>query len=240
MESFSFLISSLSARRKSERAQRAPAARAFTIIEMIVVIAIIGIIMSVVIAGQSTFSRTLLLTDTAYTVALSFREAQTYGISSHVFATTNTQNTAYGLYFTPNSTNYTEFADIYPAAPAQPQTSYCPGHAETDGTKPDARPGNCLYDSGNGELVRLFTFGQGYSIGSITGLLPSGTTAGTITALDVTFQRPNTTAVLVGIIGGVATSLGEVHIRIQAPQNNTQCVVVTQLGEISVQETCTP
>jgi prepilin-type N-terminal cleavage/methylation domain-containing protein len=230
MESISFLT-----RRLSKRGHySADSADGFTLVEMLVVLAIIGIILVVVVTGQSTFSRTLLLTDTAYTVALSIREAQTYGLSSHLFS--GDQNAAYGVHFTPNSTNYTEFGDIYPAAPGTNST-YCPGHTDTDPTKPDARPGNCLYDSAQGELIQLYTFGQGYTIGSIKGILSAGG-AVSPSSVDITFQRPNILTVIVANVSGVYEALSQVEISVKSPQNNSKCLVVNNLGEISVQQSC--
>ena len=218
-------------------------APAFTLVEMLVVLAIIAIITVIVLTGQSAFSRTLLLTDTAYTVALSLREAQTYGISSHVFVNGQSynSNTGYGIDVTPNAQSYTEFADTYPGGIGIQGSAYCPGHSETNVNMPDARPGDCVYESGYDGVARVYTFGQGYSIGAINGVTSSGATVSPApTAVDITFQRPNTTSVIVATVNGVPTTLQRVDIQVDSPQGGSQCVVVNQIGVIAVQETCSP
>ncbi len=56
--------------------------KGFTLIEMLVVVAIVVIITAVVLIKQSKFSSDILVTDAAYEVALSIREAQVYGTAS--------------------------------------------------------------------------------------------------------------------------------------------------------------
>lgn len=54
----------------------------FTLIEMILVIAIFGIMTAIVVFNYSDFSNQVVLTNMAYEVALTAREAQVYGIAS--------------------------------------------------------------------------------------------------------------------------------------------------------------
>ena len=52
-----------------------PLTRGFSLIEMMVVLVIIALITTIALFGQQDFNRSLLLTDTAYTIALTAREA---------------------------------------------------------------------------------------------------------------------------------------------------------------------
>lgn len=219
-----------------------PAPRAFTIVELIVVLAIISILSVVVIIGQGSFDKTLTITDTAYTVALSVREAQTFGLSSR--ARSGITNTAYGVHFaaaTPKS--YLMFADVYPVAPGLTGSLICPGHPAA--SSPDAKPGNCTYDAAQNELVQSFTFNRGYTITNVCGHETSDGTArctstGYLTGLDVVFLRPNTDSVVTGITSGGTVGLSDAQITLQAPQGGSRLICVTAVGEVSVASSTCP
>lgn len=206
---------------------------------MMVVLAIILILTTVMLLGQSNFNQSLLLTDTAYTVAFSGRQAQSFGLSSRRFG--SAQNTGYGLNFnraTPQS--YTLFADTSNslAAPVA-----CPlGEVGT----PERKPGNCRYDTvGTADgVVQTFTFTRGFGVASFcakSGSTRHCSTDGTpLTALDVVFTRPNTASTITGLRsnGSVATySCAEVTIS-NSQGSATRTVRVSQLGEIAVGQTC--
>jgi prepilin-type N-terminal cleavage/methylation domain-containing protein len=66
----------------------------FTLVELLVTISIFAILTGIVLFNQSKFNSTILLTNWAYNVALTIRQAQTYGINIKEFddnsrATTN-------------------------------------------------------------------------------------------------------------------------------------------------------
>jgi prepilin-type N-terminal cleavage/methylation domain-containing protein len=236
MERFSFIISKLNARIRSRRVIRAP--KGFTLIEMLIVLAIFVIITSVILVSQTSFTRSLLLTDSTYTVALSLRETQSLGLSSKAFSTI--LNAGYGIHFdTSSNKSYVQFADIS-NSPTSPPT-WCPtgtaGH-------PDAKPGNCLYDGpSSGELAQTYQFGQGYTIGKFCGYkntIPLGCSPSGITSLDIVFQRPNTVTIMtVKNTSGSYLQADTACIQITAPTNDaSQYVKVTQLGEISVVSSC--
>jgi prepilin-type N-terminal cleavage/methylation domain-containing protein len=87
------------------------AKRGFSLIELLVVIGIFIIITSVILARQNKFSSDILLTDLAYQVAISIRQAQVYGLG--VQAQSSNFDIGYGVHFdnvTPNTT-YKLFAD---------------------------------------------------------------------------------------------------------------------------------
>ncbi len=210
--------------------------RGFTLVEMVVVLGIIAIITVIAVTGQSTFNRTLLLTDTVYGVAFSAREAQSFGISSRKFG--NVQNPGYGIHFsnaTPSS--YTVFADKANtlAAPAG-----CPlGAAGT----PEQKPGNCRYDVTDG-TVNAYTFGRGFKVqrfcGKIGSTLYCSTDPSPLTTLDAVFTRPNTSTVMSGLLNGstlLTFSCAEVTIADGTNQAN-KTVRISSLGEISIGQIC--
>lgn len=209
--------------------------RGFTLVEMLVVLGIIALITTIVVTGQSTYNKTLLLTDTTYGVALSAREAQSFGIGSRKFG--NVQNPGYGLHFssaTPSS--YILFADTDNTLPA---TSNCP--LGTPGT-PEAKPGNCRYDSADG-IVSSYTFDRGFTISKFcgkTGLTRyCSTDSAPLTSLDLVFTRPNTTTTISGMIGSSLTSFSCAEITISDPtQQVTRMIRISSIGEISTNQSC--
>src|SRR5690606_12620583 len=91
--------------------------------------------------------------------------------SSRVFNTV--QDAGYGIRFsaaTPRS--YILFSDLKPASPGSTQSGLCPGHEAASG--PDARPGNCIYNDAS-ELVRTYTFNQGFRVSGFCGTALNGT-----------------------------------------------------------------
>jgi prepilin-type N-terminal cleavage/methylation domain-containing protein len=215
-------------------------ARGFTLAEMLICIAIIGIITAVAVTGQSTFNQSLLLNDTSYTVALSAREAQSLGLSSRKFA--GVQNGGYGLDFTKGSptTYYTVFADVIGSLQGgASEPSWCPIIATTT---PEAKAGNCLYDGVN-ETFQRYDLTGGYTIGDFCGKNGSGLQCagtGAIQSLDVLYLRPNTSAIIKGITpGGGQVQYSCAQVSIQSPSGgNVQTIMMTQLGEVAVGQTC--
>ncbi len=217
--------------------------RGFTLVEMMVVIAIIGFVTVVAITGQNDFNKSLTLTDTAYTVALSVRQAQTYGLSSRVFS--GATNAGYGTRFdaaTPNT--YLLFSDIskvnYPAVP-----TYCP--MGTAG-QPDAKPGNCRYDASGSEMVQNYTFSRGFTITQLCGRDTGGgrrcsddTQTAPLTSIDILFVRPNTTSVVTGTTAGGSLQLRDAMLKLSAPNNAAaRYICVSQAGQVSVATTICP
>jgi type II secretory pathway pseudopilin PulG len=223
---------------------------AFTLVEMIVVLAIITIITGVVLNGQQNFNKSLIITDTAYTIALSIRQAQTYGLSSRTFGSQTAAKYAYGVHLdASNATtkkSYTVFADISGTAPP----SFC--QLGTAG-QPDAKLGNCLFDvsASPSEVLQQYTFGRGFSISEICGRdagNPSTIHCSTdlspvtpVTVIDIVFQRPNTNSVITGFIGGVKTQLSDVRIKLtDSTGTASRKICVSLAGQISVATSTCP
>ncbi len=212
--------------------------RGFTLVEMLVVLAIISILTSLALLGQSTFNKSLLLTDTAYGIAFSGREAQTFGVSSRKFG--SVQDAGYGLHFdrsTPGS--YVVFADISNPSPIP---SNCP--VGVSGT-PEQKPGNCRFDSGSPAdgIVNTYTFDRGFFVQSFCGKSGATRYCSTdtipLTTLDTVFTRPNTSATITGLRSGSVSQFSCAEITLADGTGAAkQTIRISGLGEISVGQTC--
>lgn len=218
---------------------------------MLVVLAIIGILSIVIINGQSDFNRSLTITDSAYTVALSVRQAQTFGLSSRTFGTT--PKAGYGAYFDMASPKgYLLFADINPLTYVTTLDSIedklCPGHTYA-ANSPDAKNGNCLYDSPT-EIVQNFTFNRGFAITKLCGhdFYSPGTfrcstdATNPIGSIDMVFLRPNTDSVLSAkVAGGAYFKISDATIELSAPNNGgSRSICVSYAGQVSVATSTCP
>src|SRR3989344_3072415 len=134
----------------------------FTLIELLVVTAIITVVTSIALVGQSSFNRSVLLTDAAYILATSVRQAQSFGLSSREFG--GKANTGYGVDVSADADSYMVFVDLYPSV----ATKYGAG------ATPEKKPGNGLYDPSHGELFEIYQFSRGMTIWSVCGTPQAG------------------------------------------------------------------
>lgn len=212
--------------------------RGFTLVEMLVVLAIIVTITAIALVGQTSFNRSIVLTETAYNIALSIRESQSYGLSTRAFG--SVQNAGYGVRFSRlTPTQYTTYADIFPAAPGV-NNARCPGHTDRSASSPEARPGNCIYSNAT-ELIRTYTLVRGFRVSQFCGVTSAGTqvcsSGGTLSNLDIVFLRPNTETIITGNNG--TTGFARATVTVSSPDGTTsRCINVTALGAISVAATC--
>lgn len=203
-------------------------------VEMLVSLGIILVITTIVLLSQNGFNKNLIIVDTTYTVAYTLRQAQTFGLSSRKFGTV--QNAGYGAYFINGSpTSYTLFVDSLPAAPGTTQSGLCPGHTQTTGL--EARPGNCLYDSAS-EVVTTYNLNQGFKISRFCGTDTAGTVRCSgvyLDSLHISFMRPSTQAVMLGVRAGAIVELTSASIYVTSPDGMYErCVNVSKVGQIAV------
>ena len=193
--------------------------RGFTLVELLVSIAIISVITAVALVQQGQFNQTVALTNLAYEVALSVREAQVFGISVREFSDGAVTNRPYGV----------EFAREY-------QTRY---HVYVD------IDGNSRY-SGENELVGVGELTRGNIIERFCGITGNtetcGSTTGSVTALralSVQFMRPHPDAIIRGITNTGSTQVFDgARIYLMSPEGTSRCVRVRATGQVSVEQTC--
>ena len=169
---------------------------------------------------QRRFDSSTLLRSLAYSIALSVRQAQTYGSSVRQFgATAQSFTYSYGVYFSNGASSYQLFADAN-------------------------SPQNQKYDSSPiDEKVQSFAIGNGYTIFQFCAELNNGslhcsTDSGGITWISIYFKRPNPDACFATSLnpGGCAT-YKSAYIRISGPAAGTadsRRITITSTGQITV------
>lgn len=179
----------------------------FTLLELLVVMGIMLVITALILARHSQFNGTVLLRNLSYSVALSIRQAQVYGLSGRSVG--GIAATRFGVYFTvANPTQYVLFTD-----------------QDNDGA----------YDTG--EDVEVFTLGSGYAISNLcanTGVVEKCSGLGDIDRLVIMFTRPNPDARFITDITN--ETYVDATVTLLSSQGATRDIVVTTTGQIAVQQ----
>lgn len=206
--------------------------RGFTLVELLVVLAIITVLSGIVLSSQSSFNKTLILSNTAYDIALTLRSVETYGLSSR--GTNVATSAGYGLRLssgTPGS--FILFSDTFPL----PDATNCHGLPVGGASAPDAKPGNCTYD-GSSEKISEYVLGNGITISDICAYVngsPSCVEAygGGISSLDIVFVRPDPSPFM--SVNGAYSSITPVTaacLTIKSAQGGFRYVSVAASGQI--------
>ncbi len=210
-----------------------------------VVAGIVAIISAVIFSSQSSFSNSVLVTNTAYDVALTARDAETYGLGTR--AAGAIANAGYGLHFaaaTPKS--YIFFADTSPA----PSSSNCHGLPTQGASAPNAYPGDCVYTAGSDYLVTTYTLGNQMTIGNFCETASGATHCSVmcngvggcttdISTLDIVYIRPNATPFMSK--DGTYNSGSNSCVAVYSPTGQTiKYVAFSSTGQINVNATSCP
>jgi prepilin-type N-terminal cleavage/methylation domain-containing protein len=182
-----------------------------SLVELIVVISIFAGISLLVLVKFSVFNNTILTNNLAYDIALSIRQAQTFGINvrgvgiggSAVF------DTGFGVRFSSSSPgSYIFFGD----------------------TNKDKQ-----YQGS--ELIEVFSLLGGNVISEICGVLSSGlencTSLGDISAIDIVFTRPDPDAVIRSHSPEVSYQSAKIYLT--SPKGIERLITTELTGQISVQ-----
>lgn len=201
----------------------------FSLIEMLIVVALFTIITGAALLNHGRFGESILATNLAYDIALSLREAQSYGISVRESPLEGSIFTVgYGVHFL-QDTLFVFFADRN-------------GNARYDGTSVD---GVCVVNASS-ECLKVYRLERGNTIRSFCGMpsLLGGsaecrnflTGDTTLSFLDVFFKRPAPDAfVRTNLNGQREERYRSGAITIVSPRGNeVRTVEVYQTGQIAI------
>lgn len=174
-------------------------------VELLVVMGIITVITGVTLSSQSSFNKTIILSNTAYDIALTIRLAETYGVNSRDVVTAAASG--YGLHF--GNTSPASF-DFFRDSSASASASTChglPSHGNPNA--PNAKTGNCIYAAS--EKLSDHKLGNNITISDFCAASVSGTwsckSGGGLTSLDIVFIRPDPVPSI--YVNGDATPAGK-------------------------------
>ncbi len=168
--------------------------RGFTLFEMLVSLGIFMLLTSTLLVKNSQFKGNVVIGNTAYQLALTFREAQAYGVNVRGIDPSQSGSymyvTPYGVHFdTATPTSYLLFGDNHPPA-SNGSTNI--GDRQYTSTSPSAAD----------LVVRTHQIGSGTKVVMFctvrSGLSPvcSNSGTGALTWLDVSFLRPQLSAAI--------------------------------------------
>lgn len=180
--------------------------RGFTLVEFIVVVAIVLVMSVLILVGHNKFNGNILLSNLAYDMALSIRQAQTYGLGAREATRGGSDfETGYGIRFsTANPDTYILFADL---------------------------DRDSFYDGGN-ELVETFTLGQGYTVSDFCVTSSSGNESCSLTYIDIVFDRPEPDAIIRR--NGNSITYASARIIVESDQGTERIIFVAASGQIGV------
>lgn len=202
--------------------------KGFTLIELLVSMGIIVVITSVALVQHNQFNETLALTNLAYEVGLSVRQAQVFGISVREFEGSARVGAAedflYGVHFDYSGGNRTEY---YLYADLNNDESFTNDSEIVETT--NITRGNFV-DQFCGIRADVATCSSGVSLGS----------TGPLRSLSIQFRRPNPDAVIVGETSSGRSLYESALIVLRSKDSNaTRCVRVRPTGQVSIETTCT-
>lgn len=184
--------------------------RGFSMIEMVVSVGILVVITSIVLVNHNLFGGNILVSNLAYDVGLSVRQAQVFGLSVREFGVGTGQfDIGYGIHFDSDDfTTYRLFADINR---------------------------NKIFDIGDG-TEEVFAIKRGFSIKQVCATNSASVelcTGSGINTLDVVFLRPDPDA-YIRVDGDPVGLYGRARIIVQSPQGSEREVTVESTGQISI------
>lgn len=204
--------------------------RGFTLIELAAVFIILSLIARIVLSGQVSFESTTAMRSLAYSVALSVRQAQVYGISiREAVAGSNTFAPGYGIYF-PDSAADPLKNGVDPDRPVQYML-----FADTNNDGMRASDGS--------EDIKTYSLGQNYTFGDLCVVGTGGTLCasnGDFTTMWVMFRRPNPDACIATDVQPSACvpmsipMYGSAKVRVAHSSGNSRGITILTTGAISL------
>lgn len=190
--------------------------KGFTLIELLVVLSLFVVLTTIVLFSQSKFNGSILLTNLAYDIALTVRQAQTFGVNVREDTDSSSFQNAYGVHFETINNHDKQFLLFV--------DSNGNGNGKYDGTW------QCSGVSD--ECLNKYSIKRGNYISKIC-VTSSGVSNCGIGKLDITFLRPDPDAHFES--NPTKQNITEAKITISSADNaNTRNVTINSTGQISI------
>lgn len=218
----------------------------FSLLEMLVVLAIFGMLTTVTVYNYGKFNNNVIMTNLAYEVALTLRQAQVYSLSTRALndGSSNFDNfdVAYGVFFDTSKSIPSDNKNLLFFADKGDSISRN-GLCQDDGL--DCAVDSCTLDSKN-ECQEVMTLTRGIFVSDIcVGTDPTNLYKqnGCLMATDpekvqIIFQRPNPNPFVTYNETGTWTKNQpgqNVAIILEGPRGEKRAVTVFETGQISVE-----
>jgi prepilin-type N-terminal cleavage/methylation domain-containing protein len=198
--------------------------RGFTLLELLLTMSIIGLMTGVILSSQAKFGGEIILRSLAYDVALSVRQAQTFGISVKNNPYATEYSFGHGIHVNlADPREYILFADTYELVGGSPVLA-------------DSNGGDGLYSDPR-EEVNVYTIGAGYTIKQVCvtdSLGESCFDAGSDTKLDILFKRPEPDAQI--RLNGGNQLYTSARIVLLSPRQLERSVSIEVTGQVSIEK----
>ncbi len=183
--------------------------KGFTILELLVSIAIFALMTVLLLSKYGTFNQGILLTNLAYDIALTIRNAQSYGLNvKSADRNSDLYNYPYGVHFDSSASQNTTF--IFFA---------------------DSNPTNGRYDAGTDKIISQTTITRGSKISTLC----KSNCTNNISPLDIIFKRPDPNAIIYANNDNTKT-YSDATIKVMASDGvSVKNITVRSTGQISVQ-----
>ncbi|MDE1988423.1 MAG: prepilin-type N-terminal cleavage/methylation domain-containing protein, partial [Patescibacteria group bacterium] len=180
----------------------------FTLVELLVTLSLFVILTAIVLFNSSKFNGSILLTNLAYDVAITIRQAQTFGVNVREASDSSFQH-AYGVHFDMNkNTEFILFADRLN------------DNRQYDGDSTCASSPEC---------VDKYGIKRGNKISGLC--VVSSSSCANVSTLDIAFIRPNPDAII-----NNDPNATEARITISSADGaSSRKVVVNSTGQISIE-----
>jgi type II secretory pathway pseudopilin PulG len=189
----------------------------FTIVELVVSIGIFAMMSALLLAKYGNFNQGVILTNLAYDVALTIRNAQSYGLNvKSATRVTNDFSKPFGVRLSCDTTTTTIQAN-------GADNTYFIFYSDTNT--------NGIYDSGDGVISTTF-YTRGARTGPIYTTDDPGVCDPASRYVDIVFKRPDPNAIIK--VNGGATALSNIYITVKALDGSTRKILVNSNGQISV------
>jgi prepilin-type N-terminal cleavage/methylation domain-containing protein len=211
--------------------------RGFTLVELLVTISMFVIITGVVLVNSNKFDSTVLLNNFAYDVALTIRQAQSYGVNikeSTSLDSARAFSLAYGVYFN---------TDTSPGAGGSPTNFILFQDVQADKKYEGGDVKNCPANNpSNIECAQKFSMTRGTMIKSICAgkdETDCDNNAARVNQLSIVFQRPSLKAYIYYTntpTDNISDPQQYAKIVLTAQSGATSTVIVTSVGQIYVRK----